>query len=495
MIGFQAILYPLGVLIVLMGGAMFLPLLIDLADGNRDWQVFAVSAALTIAAGLMLILANRGADLHRIGVRQAFVLTASSWLVTTAFGALPFVFGELRLSFTDAYFEAMSGLTTTGATVIVGLDDLPRGILLWRALLHALGGIGIVVMAVLILPFLRVGGQQLFRSESSDKSDKPFPRLAQVSAWIGAVYLTLNILCWIALAAAGMNWFDALCHAMSAVATGGFSTRDSSIAHFDSALIDWTLVLFMIAGSLPLTWYARVAREGWRPAWDSQVGTFVVVCILASFLLALWLVFTADMTLFQALRLSAFNAVSIISTTGFVTADFSAWGGFALVVFFLLYFVGGCSGGTTGSIKIFRWQVLWAALRAQMSRMHQPNRVTVILYNDRKVGDEVLLSVINFVFVFIASFAALSLAVAAVSGLDFVSAITAVAACLSNAGPGLGQVAGPVGNFRDLNDPTIWLLSFAMLFGRLELFTILVLLTPGFWRLWDAPPPRRARQD
>lgn len=460
---------------------MLPPILIDLADANQDWHAFAISAAVTAGVGITMILTSQGARAD-FRLRAAFVLTTASWIMLSLFAALPFWFSDMGISFTDAVFESVSGLTTTGATIIVGLDHSPRGILLWRALLHGIGGIGIVVMAVLILPFLRVGGQQLFRAESSDKSDKPFPRLKQVVSGILVVYVGLNLACLIALMATGFGWFDALTHALSTVSTGGFSTKDSSIGFFGNPAAEWILALFMALSSFPLIWFLAFSRGGVTAALqDRQVGTFVSLLFGCIVTMWVWLLLTQNFHWSDSLRLSAFNVISIISTTGFVTSDYSQWGSFAGVAFMLFFFIGGCSGSTAGAIKIFRWQILFLSLRQQMLRMVQPNRVMPLLYNNRKIEQDELQAIINFIFIYVFIFAILSAALS-VTGLDWLSSFSAVAASMANAGPGLGPIIGPAGTFQPVNDIGIWILSIAMLLGRLEIFTLLVLFMPAFWR-------------
>jgi trk system potassium uptake protein TrkH len=482
MLGFlKPVLYILGLFLTGLGLAMLLPGLVDVAKGDSDADVFFISAAITTFIGSMFAITNRG-DVSRIEPRQAFVLTTLSWVVLTAFSALPFAFSRLGLSFADAYFEAMSGLTTTGATVIADLHTVPDGILVWRAVLHGIGGLGIVVMAVLILPFLKVGGAQLFRAESSDRSERPFPRFAQLVTAIGGVYTALILLCTAALWLAGMSAFDAIVHGMSAVATGGFSNSDTSIGAFDSLAIDWILVVFMIAGALPLTWHVRLLREGRRGLMsDNQVWVFLALTAAVSLVVAIWLWARTDYSAFRSLTLAAFNVTSIITTTGFVHGDYSSWGTFPVVLFFLLCFVGGCSGSTSGSIKVFRWELFFSGLRRLAISNFQPNRVIPLFYNGQRVTPETIFSVFSFLLLFIVTFAVLSL-IAALLGADFVTATSGIAAMMSNSGPGLGEIIGPAGTYKPLSDPLKWLFSLAMLLGRLELLTVLVLLFPDFWR-------------
>lgn len=460
---------------------MSLPALVDATTGHADWQVFLASAGLTLFIGVSLILTMRGGDMA-IGIREAFVLTIGSWLGVTLFASLPFAFAGLNLSFSDAFFEAMSGITTTGATVIIGLDDAPPGILLWRALLQWLGGIGIIVTAVAMLPMLKVGGMQLFRMESSDTSEKVLPRAAQISTAIGAIYFILTSICAIAYWAAGMPGFDAVAHAMTTIATGGFSTSDGSLGAFANPYIEWIAVIFMIVGSLPFVLYLQVVRG--RPMSlfrDSQVRWFLSIALLLVVIVVLILSVSQNFSAGQSIRLSAFNTVSILTGTGYSTAAFDNWGPLALTIFFLMMFVGGCAGSTTCGIKIFRFQILYETAAAQIRRLVQPHGVFIPYYNRNPITDEVAMSVMSFFFFYVLVFVALALGLSFL-GLDFLSALSGAATAISNVGPGLGPEIGPAGTFTALPDAAKWLMSIGMLLGRLELFTILVLFAPAFWK-------------
>ncbi|MBF0130938.1 MAG: TrkH family potassium uptake protein [Alphaproteobacteria bacterium] len=481
MIDFKPVFLVVGIFLATLAILMCIPAAVDKFAGHHDWQVFLASAAVTFLTGLMLIFGNR-TSVRKVSMRQAFLLTTATWISAAAFGALPFAFSEMHMSYTDAVFESMSGLTTTGATVIVGLDNAPPGILLWRALLHGLGGIGIVVMAVAVLPMLRIGGMQIFRMESSDKSDKVLPKTAQMASAILIVYLVLIVLTVFALWGAGMSLFDSICHGIAAVSTGGFSTKDASIGHYDNALFDGILVVSMISGALPLTWYVRVAQRGKKALWlDSQVVTFFQVLLVCIGVMAAWLWVVKGMTPPHAFRMAAFNVTSIITDTGFVNTDYGLWGDFAVASFIFYTFIGGCTGSTAGSIKIFRWQILFRAVSRQLSWMFQPHRVMDLRYNGQSYTDDVVSSVISFVAIYLISFALMTLVVSLL-GVDFLTSASAVSAALAASGPGLGPIVGPAGTYQPLPDSVTWVLTFAMLFGRLELFTILVLFTPQFWR-------------
>ena len=478
---YRAVFLVNGLLLLILGVAMLVPALLDARVGHPDWQVFLAAAFLTgfVGAGLSIICWGSGGELH---LRQAFVLTTSIWVVTPTFAALPFAFSDLDLSYTDAFFEAMSGITTTGSTVISGLENAPPGILIWRALLQWMGGIGIIVTAVAILPLLQVGGMQLFRMESSDASEKVLPRTAQIAGTISIIYLSLSLFCALVYWAAGMPPFDAAAHAMTTIATGGFSTSDASIGVYDSALIDYTATAFLIIGSLPFLLYFQVIRGRPLALWrDSQVRWFFAILFTAITGMTLWQVGGNDVAMGEALRLTIFNITSILTGTGYTTDDYGQWGGFAVVMFFFVIFVGGCAGSTSCGIKIFRFQVLYAAARTQMGRLLQPHGVFVANFNHRPIPESVMDSVMSFFFLFALSFAVLAVALS-LMGLDFLTAVSGAATAIANVGPGLGSVIGPSGTFAPLPDMAKWLLAAGMLLGRLELLTVMVLFTRTFWR-------------
>jgi trk system potassium uptake protein len=387
-----------------------------------------------------------------------------------------------RPSYAGAYFEAMSALTTTGSTVLAGLDDASGGILLWRALLQGLGGVGIIVLAISILPMLRIGGMQLFRTESSDRGEKLVPRVAQMSGAIIGIYVTLIVVFTFAFALAGMSFFDAFCHALPAISTGGFSTRDASLGWWKSPAVEWVAIAGMVLGSLPFLAYLYLLRgTPGRFLRDRQILAFLA--IVAAFTAALWIhqERSGIATGMEAFRAALFNVVTLISTTGFVANDYTNWGPFSDALLFVLMFLGGCTGSTAGGVKTFRLMILWEALKANLARTVYPNSVHVMRYDGRRIGDELVLSVFHFVAVYLLVFVVVGLALAAM-GHDTMTAFSATIAALSNVGPGLGPVVGPAGNFANMGDAALWLLSFAMLIGRLELFTVLVLFAPRFWR-------------
>jgi trk system potassium uptake protein TrkH len=480
MLDLRPVLFVLGLLLSVLALGMTVPAAFDLVAGHADWQVFAASFAVTLFVGVALMLTTRS-GWTGFNLRQGFLMTTLAWLVIALFGSLPFAFSELQLGFTDAFFEAMSGVTTTGATVIVGLDHAPPGILLWRALLQWLGGIGIIVMAIAVLPMLQVGGMQLFRVEAFE-TDKALPRAGAIAGGIAIIYVAMTAVAALVLGYLGMSGFDAIAHAMTSIATGGYSTRDASIAAFDSAAIDYAICVFMVMGSVPFVLYLRAVRgDLLAMVRDSQVRWMLAILAAAIALLALHLFGRGLMTAEDGVRYAAFNVISIMTGTGYATAAFDTWGGFAMSLFFMLMFIGGCAGSTTCGIKIFRFQILAAVAGAQLKRLMQPHGVFIPYYNGRPIPEGVSISVMSFFFFFAATFGLLAVALGLI-GLDYVTALSGAASAIANVGPGLGEIIGPAGNYAPLPDAAKWLLSAGMLLGRLELFTVLVLFMPHFWR-------------
>jgi trk system potassium uptake protein len=477
----RPIVLVIGMLLTTLAVGMCVPAAVDAYVGNPDWQVFAAAAGVTSFIGVTMTLTSRAED-TRFTVRQAFLLTTLSWLVLTMFAALPFTFSVLNLSYTDAFFEAMSGITTTGSTVITGLDTAPPGILLWRAILQWFGGIGIIIMAIAVMPMLRVGGMQMFRVEAFETEGKALPRAAHISAVLTLIYVALTVIWAIALWLAGLGGFDAVAHAMTTIATGGFSTHDKSIGAFDSALVDAIVTFGIVVGALPFLLYFKAIQGDVRSlARDSQVRGFFAIVSVIVLVSAGWLWLNNEVAPLQALRFASFNVLSIITGTGFSTSQFDAWGSFAMPVFLFIMVIGGCAGSTTCGIKIFRFQVLYSAARSQLHHLLQPNGIFIPYYNRRPVPEEVITSVLGFFFLYGVSLALLAVALGLL-GLDFVTAVSGATTAISNVGPGLGPVIGPAGTFQTLPDSAKWLLSGGMLLGRLELFTVFVLFTRAFWR-------------
>lgn len=480
MAGYRPVLEIIGILLIIVAALMLLPLMIDATQGSSEWRVFAVSSFAGFFLGGSLILTNHGYK-EQLTTRQTFLLTTSVWVVIALFSALPFLFSTHYVSYTDAFFESMSGITSSGASIIQQLDAVSDGILFWRAMLNWMGGVGVVVIAMAVFPMLKVGGMQLFKTESSDKSEKIFPRATQLAGGITKVYILFTILVTGALYWAGMGWFDALCHAMTAVSTGGFSNYSNSIAHFDSLLIEGILIVTMIVSALPYVLYIQMLQGHFRPLWkDSQVHTFMIILLFFTAAVALWLHHQMALSWFESVRRAFFNVTAIITTTGFSQDNYALWGTFPVFVFVLLSCVGGCTGSTAGAIKIFRIQILYESIKTHMLQLMQPHGVFKAYFNKKPVSEAILQSVLVFFFIYMLTILVFGMLLAA-TGVDFLTGISSVTSALAGAGYGLGRV-GPDGSYALLPDAAKWLLSIAMLLGRLEFFTVLILFSPSFWR-------------
>jgi trk system potassium uptake protein TrkH len=479
----RPVLHIVARMLIALAAAMLVPALADLVTQDPNWRSFLLGSAVTLACGSGLYRLSRCQLSGGLTIRQAFVLTPLAYSTLCIFAALPLYisdYSQLRDNFTNAFFETMSGLTTTGATVIVGLDNAPTGLLLWRALLQWLGGIGVIGVAIAVLPALGVGGMQLFRTESSDRSEKVMPRVREIATAITLVYVGLTIACGLLYWIAGMTPFEALAHALTTVSTAGFSTSDQSMSVFGH-LAQWVAVAFMIAGSLPFVLYVRLLQGDRTSLRSTQVKALLGFLSVVVIVVTAWLVMSGKYAFGDAFRLASFNVVSVVTTTGFAAADYSLWGNLAIGIFFGLTFVGGCTGSTAGGIKIFRFEVMSILLRGFLRQLIYPKGVFQRVYAGRLLPDEVVVSVVVFFAVFFICYSGFTILLMAMD-LDFLTSASAAVSTLANVGPGLGPIVGPVGNFATLPDVAKWLLSFGMLMGRLELFTILVLFFPQFWR-------------
>lgn len=481
MLDFRPVGYVIGLLVVILGAMMVFPLLVDLMDGRGEWPVFLESAIFTILVGGLLSLSCANGVKEGLSIRQTFLLTTSVWLALPLFGAIPLMLGATELRFVDAFFEAMSGMTTTGSTVISGLDGLPRGLLLWRGILQWLGGIGIIVVAMVFLPELRVGGMQIFRSEAFDTMGKILPRAQAIAKQISLIYVSLTMACVLVYMVLGMSAFDALVHALTTMSTGGFSNYDASFGTF-SGPAEYAASFFMIAAALPFVRYVQLINGDGLPLLrDSQIRVFMatIAVLVAVTTAVLTAVFPHHPE--QAFREALFNITSIISGTGYASVDYMQWGSFLIMVFFFIGLIGGCAGSTACSVKIFRYQLLFGAVRAQIQRIRSPHGVFPTRYDGKVVDAEVLSSVISFFMFFVVTVGLVAWALA-LTGLDFVTSVSGAATAVANIGPGLGGTIGPAGNFSTLNDPAKWILTAAMLIGRLELMAVYAMLTVRFWR-------------
>ena len=476
----RLVLYVIGLFLTALAKFMLIPVLYDLVTGHTELWGFVYTAGITALCGLALSINFKPANFN-MKPRHAFVLTTLSWLAVSSFAALPFWF-KLPISYTDAFFETMSGITTTGSTVLTGLDYMDKSVLLWRSLLQWFGGIGFIVMAVAVLPFLQVGGMRLFQSESSDWSEKALPRSGSIAKRIVLVYLLMTTLCAYLYFLGGMTVFEAINHAMSTVSTGGYSTSDASMGYFHNPFIIWASTFFMILASLPFVLFVRGLRGDIGCLYkDTQVQAFVGFLVIVWLVLGVWLCLHSDYSLFESLTLVSFNTTSVVTTTGYACGDYSMWGGFSTIAFFFLLFVGGCSGSTAGGIKIFRFQIGSKLLHIQLKQLLHPRACFVQTYNGQQISSEILRSLIGFTFFFVLLIALMSLLLA-LCGLDPITSITGATTAVANVGPGLGEMIGPAGNFSAVPETAKWILSAGMLLGRLEVITVLVLFTPAFWR-------------
>ncbi len=481
MLDLRPVGYVIGLLVVVLGAAMMLPFLADVIDGQGHGDTFGLAALVTTLTGTAVTMACANGRGSGLTLQQTFILTTGTWFVLPVFGAIPFWIGAPHVSYTDAFFEAMSGLTTTGATVFTELSTLPAGTLLWRALLQWFGGVGIIVVALAFLPSLKVGGMQIFRSEGFDTFGKILPRAAEIAASVSWIYVGLTLACTLCYTWAGMGGFDALLHALTTVSTGGFSSYDASIGQFGGA-VEYVGVVFMIIASLPFVRYVQLAAGSAEPLLtDSQIRSYAIAIAAIATVMILYVQATTVLGVEETFRKVLFNTVSIMSGTGYASVDYQLWGTFAVAIFFLIGMIGGCAGSTACSVKIFRYELLFASLHAQIRRIHSPSGVFTTRYEGRAVSDDIINSVMAFFVLFLASLAIISI-ILSMMGLDTITAVSGAASALANVGPGLGPEIGPAGNYSSLPDAAKWVLAMAMLLGRLELMSVFVLFTVGFWR-------------
>jgi trk system potassium uptake protein TrkH len=463
--------------------AMLIPAAADLYYGNPDWQAFAFSALFLGGLSLAVMLATQGRP-PPASARFGFLVVNLLWLTMAIAGAVPLMMSSLDISLADAVFESVSGITTTGGTVLSGLDNMAPGILLWRTLLQWMGGLGVIVLGLFVLPFLNVGGMTYVKIETTDISERTSARLSTHTLSILGVYSLLTLLCAVCYAAGGMGGFDAITHSFSTISTGGLSNYDSSFARYaDQPMILWTGTVFMFIGALPFSILILIALRGRADALlsDPQIRVFASYVLAFVLVLMIYLRLTQDLSLFESLTHAAFNAVSIITTTGLTSDDYAQWGSFAIAIFFVATFLGGCSGSTSGGIKAYRFLILYKLFVNGLRRLIYPNTVLRVRYGDRPVDEEMQDAVVLFISAFFVLWAILTILLAA-TGLDLITATTGALANLTNVGPGLGDVIGPAGNYSAVPDAAKWILSFAMLLGRLEILAVLVILTPAFWR-------------
>ena len=480
MSNYKTVFFTLGILQIILGISMVFPIIVQLVFNELD-SSFISASIITIIFGILFFLSNLDHD-KKLSLQNAFLLTALSWLSIAVFGSLPFIFSKLNLTITDSFFESMSGITTTGSTIINNLNSSPKAILLWRALLQWLGGIGIIVMAITLMPIMNVGGMQLFKVSSSDTSEKILPKTKEITLRLVLIYLILTSLCSFFYNISGMSFFDSLTHSMTTIATGGFSNYNESIGYFNSVKIEMISIIFIILGSIPFIAYIKFLSGKKNVFYkDTQIRSFIKIIFFSIIILFLYLFFFTKNFSDITLRSISFNVVSILTGTGYVTQDFDSWGSFPLIYFLILMFIGGCAGSTACGIKIFRVQILYLFLKNQLKKIIYPRGIFIIKYDNNNVNEKFMASIIAFIYLYIIIFFIIT-AMLTLSGLDFTTSISGAATSISNVGPGLGELIGPNGNFSQLPDFSKWILSFGMILGRLELFAILVLFLPSFWQ-------------
>ncbi|MCU0899425.1 MAG: TrkH family potassium uptake protein [Cypionkella sp.] len=481
MVDTRPIANVIGRLLVFLAATMLVPAAVDaFSDPENAWD-FLESALITGGIGAALMLSTGTSDAARLDNRQAYLMTVLIWTLLPLFACLPFVIGAPGLGFTDAYFEAVSGITTTGATVIVGLDDLPDGMNLWRGMLNWLGGLGIAFVAMIFLPVLRVGGMQFFRTEGFDTLGKALPRAVDIARALLLVYAGLTVACIAVYLALGMSGLDAVVNGMATIATGGFSPSDISFSKYPGAA-EYAGALFMLLGSFPYILYARMVAGQTGALWqDLQVRALLRWTLYAVVSVTLWRVLTSDMGLEPAFREALFNLVSIITGTGFFSGSFASWGSFAMAVALIVGLIGGCSGSSSGALSVFRVQVAWAAVQSQIARIHAPDRVVPIRYAGRPVEEETINALMLYVTGYILIIGVLTVAMS-MTGVDMISSLFGIWMALGNIGYGYGDMVAATGTFRDFPDQAKWLMSLAMLLGRLGLLAVLVVVLPSFWR-------------
>ena len=470
-----------GTVICAVGFFLFIPLITELIYKTESWQSYAVPILLYLIVGGSLVITNKNIDL-KISLKEAFIITVLSWLLLTFLCAVPFLYTEINLGLVDALFESMSGVTTTGSTILSNLETLPKGILIWRSFLQWLGGVGIVVIALFILPFLRIGGMQLFHLEGDDPYDKSLPKISSVIKKIFFIYLALTVILIFLYNIFGMRLFDSINHSFTTISTGGFSTYDNSFAYFNNNKILIIAIIFMILGSLPFLVLVQTSSRNLFVIFkDHQVKAFVFTLLIAITLIFFFAYNYIDGSYIDKIITISFNTISIISGTGYVSDNFENWGNYASVLFLILMFIGGCAGSTTGGIKVFRFQILFKYINLHFNKMLKPHSISASRFNEKIINEATYESVMSFFFLYIITFF-ISALLLSFSGLDFMTCISASASTISNVGPGLGSLIGPDGNYGVLSNYSKLILITTMFLGRLEILTILILLIPSFWK-------------
>ncbi|MGB1361227.1 MAG: TrkH family potassium uptake protein [Alphaproteobacteria bacterium] len=479
MTGYKQILFVLGLLLTMMGFAMFIPAMADIIHGNADWKTFLISSLVAIFLGGAMFIPTRDVG-EALNKRDVFILIPLAWVVMPLIATLPIYTSELNLSFADSYFEAVSGVTTTGATVLTGLDNAPPGILLWRSLLQWMGGVGIVVMASGILPITQVGGMQLLQLEFDSRMEKVLPRTAQLSLVIILVYAIITIICAFLYFIFGMSGFDAINHAMTTVATGGYSTHDASMAYFQNKNILITSTIFMIIASFSFVLVITSVRGGSKEFFRDVQAKWLITILAVVIGYMIYNNMGYFDNIYDNILHTSFNVTSLMTGTGYTTVDYNGWGGIAVPLLVFIMLLGGGAGSTTCGIKIFRLKIMIETIHSYLKSLIHPNGVFVPYYGNKAIKPDVSIAVVGYLVVFLLTLLIFTIIFGSL-GYDLITALSAAASALSCVGPGLGDIIGPTGNFADVSLSFKWVFIVGMLIGRLEIFTVLILLVPSFW--------------
>ena len=483
MIDSRPIGYVLGWLIIGLGLSMLIPMMADVIFRNGHWTTFAISSAFTVFIGLVLVLATSSTSLTTQGTsqRETILITICLYTVIPVFAGVPFFLGEPNFRIIDAYFEAVSGLTTTGATVFTNIESLPEGYLIWRGILQWIGGILIIIIAMTVFPRLRIGGMQYFMKSNYETITTVIPQAISTARGISIIYLTVSLLCFFSYNFAGLSVFDSLVHSMTTVATGGFGNYDSSFQELGYRA-EYVAIIFMVLAALPFIRYLTLFQDAGKSVFlDRQVQGFFLIVFCVGVALTLWQILVNGQGSELAIRKALFNSISIMTGTGYVSSDYNAWGSFPVAIFFLIGLIGGCAGSTSCSVKVFRYQVLLAGIIAQVKKIYSPHAIIKPKYQGKNIPNEIMISIVIFTVMFLFTLL-ISALLLAMTGLDFITSISGSAAALANIGPGLGEIIGPTGNYQNLSDPAKLILAITMATGRLELLAVYVILTLKFWQ-------------
>ena len=481
MINIKPIAFISGALVLATGFFLFLPLFTEIIYQTDNWQAYTIPIILYLIVGGSLVIINKDIDIE-VDLKSGFFITVFSWILLSIICAIPFMYAKSNLNWVDALFESMSGLTTTGATILSDLDTLPKGILIWRSFLQWIGGIGIIIIALFILPFLKVGGMQLFHTEGDDPYEKFSPKMSSTIKSIFFVYLLITLVGIGLYIFFGMSVFDAINHSLTTIATGGYSTHDESFAYFNNSKLLFISSLIMVLGSVPFILIAQTRINNPLLLFkDEQVKIFLIILIIIIFSLYFLAGDFIEGNVFDKYAHITFNTISIISGTGFISDNFENWGNYASILFLFLMFIGGCAGSTTSGLKIFRFKILFLSLINHLNKLLRPHGIFTYQFNGKVIPDNTFESVMSFFFIFIITFVIAALLLS-FSGLDFITCISAAASAISNIGPGLGEVIGPNGNYSSLSDYSKIILTITMLLGRLEILTLIIFLLPKFWK-------------